>query len=696
MNISIKEIYYDIEDKWFDLLDSIDQKIPVYKVIDPIEKAGVPSLPVFIALTLLILYFLLGGVILPQSQAFTLRVTDSSGNCYDTVMLEILKDNTLILTETFEGCDFQHSLKHGDYSLRVTPEDCNSVSRTLTISKGIDFIPMIIDCQGRPLAGSVDVCFEQNNLGTVFYSSYDSSGNIKDYSKECGIDSCTLPLVEGYSYIFETNEFRYTGIALTADELQDMQGLSCITLTKKIPPTPQGEVIINVIDALGNPVPNQKVELMQAETINVITSSLTNSKGQVLFKENIETKFRINIPTTGNTTRYRDGEYRVFKEETQTFDITLEFTIPTLIEVYDEVSELEVPISGVFVSAIDSQDEIQADGITADGEIEFGLEVEKKYKITLFKEKYEYKESEVIGGGKLKVKIEEISKAKTGTIETTVYYEEILIAVDGATLVLYEEKEGKWEKTGYGSATGWPLTNSQGKASFEFVKPGRYCVTASKESETICPNDDGIVDLKEQDVIPVTLYLTPERNKLFVKVIQKDGYSPAVGAKVTVHDSLLDPLRIKPLATGTTNAIGEINQGFSLEKGRTVFIYVEYTDPFGEQFLYKTSSIVIDKTRTEDIYLIPINGTNVRFTGITDKYGTPLDSIVIKGNEEYILKFSISTGRTTTDERWDSIKLTVSDKEAGTRNKIKFAAGNLNPFDLNSYSDIKYSGEKNF
>jgi len=54
---SLKGIYYFFEDKWYDALDKIDEKVPVYKVIDPIDKV-VPSFVLFLLLVLFIMVFL--------------------------------------------------------------------------------------------------------------------------------------------------------------------------------------------------------------------------------------------------------------------------------------------------------------------------------------------------------------------------------------------------------------------------------------------------------------------------------------------------------------------------------------------------------------------------------------------------------------------------------------------------------------
>ncbi len=75
---SVKGFYYNLEDKWYDVLDALDKKqVPVYKIIDPIDKI-IPSFLLFILLLLFILillaYFVRFGVI----NEFTLTAIDSS------------------------------------------------------------------------------------------------------------------------------------------------------------------------------------------------------------------------------------------------------------------------------------------------------------------------------------------------------------------------------------------------------------------------------------------------------------------------------------------------------------------------------------------------------------------------------------------------------------------------------------------
>ncbi|MFH1234469.1 MAG: PKD domain-containing protein [Candidatus Diapherotrites archaeon] len=72
---SLKKFYYGIEDKYYSLLDKINRFVPVYKLVDPIDKA-LPSFMVFIGLFCLLLVFGLFWFfpLLPPEGPFTARI----------------------------------------------------------------------------------------------------------------------------------------------------------------------------------------------------------------------------------------------------------------------------------------------------------------------------------------------------------------------------------------------------------------------------------------------------------------------------------------------------------------------------------------------------------------------------------------------------------------------------------------------
>ncbi|MCX6799426.1 MAG: hypothetical protein NTW59_05025, partial [Candidatus Diapherotrites archaeon] len=80
--MGLKEIYLGLEDKWYALLDKIDEVVPVYKLVDPIDKVAPSFILFLIAIAALAVFF----VVLPLLPALqggalvTLAVEDEEGN----------------------------------------------------------------------------------------------------------------------------------------------------------------------------------------------------------------------------------------------------------------------------------------------------------------------------------------------------------------------------------------------------------------------------------------------------------------------------------------------------------------------------------------------------------------------------------------------------------------------------------------
>ncbi len=84
----ILEIYHALEDKWYELLDKIDAHVPIYKVIDPIDKIF-PSFVLF--LLLLVLSF---GLIIGLSQpTLKIKITDEKGIALENIEVRYILEN---------------------------------------------------------------------------------------------------------------------------------------------------------------------------------------------------------------------------------------------------------------------------------------------------------------------------------------------------------------------------------------------------------------------------------------------------------------------------------------------------------------------------------------------------------------------------------------------------------------------------
>jgi hypothetical protein len=88
----LKDIYYLGEEKWYGFWDKVDEHIPIYGVIDPIDNV-IPSFALFLILIFLIL-LLIGGSILgltggAAQATLKVSVVDSSGNSISGALVTI-------------------------------------------------------------------------------------------------------------------------------------------------------------------------------------------------------------------------------------------------------------------------------------------------------------------------------------------------------------------------------------------------------------------------------------------------------------------------------------------------------------------------------------------------------------------------------------------------------------------------------
>lgn len=103
--------YYWLEEKYYSALDWVDQYIPVYKAIDPIEDRGIPTLAVILGVIALILLALLSyGIVLvstaPEKHSLALTVQDFQG--FKVKRAEVTVINPML--EGFEERGYTDSL----------------------------------------------------------------------------------------------------------------------------------------------------------------------------------------------------------------------------------------------------------------------------------------------------------------------------------------------------------------------------------------------------------------------------------------------------------------------------------------------------------------------------------------------------------------------------------------------------------
>src|SRR3989344_6483268 len=266
----VSDLYYSIEDRWFDLLDWLEAKgIPVYKLIDPIEKAGIPSLPVFFAFFLIVLWLLLGGLgpisLGGGGQDFVLSVKDQNQNTLASTLVTVFQDANKVTEKTTDADgNVVFNLGQGTYSAVVAKQGCENESKPFSVAEGVVGATLNFKC-GVDLSGSVSLCFDPNKeIGQVTVSQFKDKKFEK--SVNCDSEKCEFSVEKDRLYAFQTSSDYKSTRNYTTDNLQSLSSAgSCVSLVQDIIiPVELGTVIVTVKNVENNSVDGVIVKIVNA------------------------------------------------------------------------------------------------------------------------------------------------------------------------------------------------------------------------------------------------------------------------------------------------------------------------------------------------------------------------------------------------------------------------------------------------
>ncbi len=129
-----KQGYFFFEDRYYGILDKINEHVPVYKAVDPIDRV-VPSFIVFIALLLTVFVFFL-LLAMPQAALLsTIRAVNERGNPLESVKVSVLLEGQKLELETDAFGETALSLPTSEVSADVvlSKEDFLELSKTVTL-----------------------------------------------------------------------------------------------------------------------------------------------------------------------------------------------------------------------------------------------------------------------------------------------------------------------------------------------------------------------------------------------------------------------------------------------------------------------------------------------------------------------------------------------------------------------------------
>ncbi len=625
--------YYAVEDRWFDLLDWMDGKgVPVYKLVDPIEKHGIPSLPVFAAVLMLVVYFTAGivgglGGAGPQPVPISISVVSNTGASIPNAKVQLFDQEDNPVDGGYTDADGLLSLNvlPGTYTVKVAEvENCEDAEEEITV-QGQQAQPYTItlNCQGiKPAASQVTFCVQDSEgkvfLPNVTYTEYSGYG-YKVKTGECTGTSCTLTAVKDHTYSFRAvygaDEYYLKGVTWE-DLTRAGQSTECLKLEKQErTPKEMGSVCVTVYSPDQKVVPYAvSVELYDAHSGSTKKVARTRD-GTACMDYPLYSPFRIGV-LSEDYLYYKSNLTYELNESVRSLslNVTLEDAESTtfITKKAGEVAALPNVHYKVFdrnrVKFLEAE-------TNANGRSTVGLKKGEEYTAMFYKYLYEVKEANVTVGGENVVELTRLNPNDYGSLAVDVFYEDGSYA-DGVDLKLYRLENNKPEEWAAPDQT----TDSYGHAVFPWVEPGDYCVEAVKgKSMTPCSSETTVtVEAGKQAYLQVRM----ESEKVNIMVVVSSPSGERVkGAKVSVESKWLDRTEQE------TNAAGVAFFEGLIRKDTVVDVDAKYVDPETKETYYTMlPGVVMDTDKTLNITLTRPNAS-VNVMGLEFSSGETQDKL---------------------------------------------------------------------
>jgi hypothetical protein len=637
--MGLKEVYLQWEDKWYGLLDKVDAHIPVYKLVDRIDKV-VPSFLLFIILIVFIAgLFVAVPFLMEPSVYITISVVDTEGNLLPGVdvdyavegrsgsattndngeisvfvpinsSVEIRIAETTVLGKEFEALE---------QSLFVA--DGPSASKELVLTeKAPAFVERAIlfqDGSGERISGkAIKIRLSCENPLVVPVPTdvvdLDMDGKITvKEPKDCEILKAK---------ILEPSEFAMKDFVIS-------KGTQTIRLEEK--ERAKGSLRVRVKDESGNILVSNNFDVKVLDNDGLkVGEKLTGSYGEVIFSDVIAGTYTVSVEDD-------DREYaiasqpgvRVLENESTAVDVIVSKTVKARlnVSVVDKVTGEAIPKA--VVRLVDSEKETVAEKTSFEGEdLVFLLTDRGNYTLFATHDDYLYEilELEDVSDEQLTIELEGITELNSGRVEVRVLDEDRL-PVKNARVKL------RLLDSGMLAPVEPEMSDSNGFARFVGVKEGSYYAYVEK-FPAFGDNRDKGKKIDIRDVTKFTVHMSIGNSIVSVKTFDQDML-PVSEAEAEFFSEAGESLGVIPLTDGTGQ--------FELKADKRVYVRVYHRDymtvyTMPEQ-LWPSQTIEFSTfMEPRLIFGMPV----IQFEGIFDVAGS--QSQELKSGNRYTARFKLS------------------------------------------------------
>lgn len=410
----IKDFYYTWEDKWYDVLDKINEKVPIYKIIEPIDKVF-PSFILFIIIVLLVLFsiifLLIAPLLVPASLAVTLSVSDPDGlpiNSAD-ISVKLIDDNSILnsgITDEFGEFKFDIETENADVIISVEAQDYEKKELKASVAKG-ELIELTLKKIGG--SGSGSAALGEAELYTIKVVDKQTKSIISNkeitLSLTCGSGSINPAYFEEKFGEFKVNKpagctplYAIAKAEGYVDSTKQavIKNPYVIELAKGSLQETKGKLKITVYDEKNNTLPDVTVVLVTEDNTDE-KEKVTDFFGSVLFDDLSPGKYNISATQQNEKGVVRTAEKSDIQvnsgkvnEESLEFKAFGDGLYKIILKTIDK-DKKEISNVGITLYKNDVQLKVNNSKTGSDGKFSIKLDdVDKNasFKALLFKEKY--------------------------------------------------------------------------------------------------------------------------------------------------------------------------------------------------------------------------------------------------------------------------------------------------------------------
>ncbi len=583
-------VYFALEDKYYAALDKLQPKVPVYSVVDPVDKV-VPSFGIILAVVVALfgfgLFSLAGGLFSGGGVELTATFTDAAGSPVSNVLVSLEKNGEVIFSQsTNVRGEVVLSASAGEYELRALKDGYTSIFESITLNRDTS--------QAFTLKELVSAAKQRALL------IQDASGNVLgilspvsislSFSCQTGTPPANQTALSGNVTFLQPGNCINLSVSIDAagfiSKTQPILGDSTIITmqsTASLDPPAQnptgGTVEIIAKNTDGSPIEQAQIKLYKVPAAGsnvLVQQSLSDPNGLSVF-ESVTPGSHVVVVSKSGYKQTTSAAFQVNAGETVSQTITVPISSNKRKVFVKIVSSLnQLPVSGAQVTLFVLGAEgnyIEYDVFSSDsnGMVNQPLaDFNGTTQLVVEHDNFVWDVSQNTGivpedqGASIPIVLEPLQAVSgNGTIANAFVLsvkvqDEVGLPVLGAEVRVHTPDENG---VSFSPAT----TNAQGIAKFSNLPAGSYQASASTA------NADGVSAVIQGNAgqaatLPVTLTL----GNALVKVTVKDELNaPVADANVSIYALSNDALKSR----GTTNAQGIVQLGVST--GQQVYVRVE-------------------------------------------------------------------------------------------------------------------------